>query len=133
MRYGSFDWRWPNFSPEELLSPVGMKLFRNGHLMINETSVDKLQKLRNKVGGLLVNYRNLELRGYRSPEEHDAIKSPKGKYSAHVQGRAFDISPIDTDFWLVVDEAAAAGFTYIAYYEDKGFIHVDDRIRLSQN
>ena len=47
-QYPSAHWRWPNFSPRELASK------REGELLIDPPSMDKLQTLRNDLALSLI-------------------------------------------------------------------------------
>ena len=56
-------WRWANFSPAEIACRG------TGKLLVNETALDKLQALRNRLGKPLI------IRSaYRSPE-HKVLES----------------------------------------------------------
>lgn len=123
-------WQWPSFSPEEILSPEGLRLWYNrGILQISTDSLDKLQKLRSELNmPLLVNHGGLRLRGWRSPEENKSIAG-SAKYSAHILGRAFDISCRDLGLEVVEEKALEVGFTWTKIYHSQGFIHIEDRFR----
>jgi zinc D-Ala-D-Ala carboxypeptidase len=105
-------WRWPNFSPAEIASRGDSKL------MINDTALDKLQALRDRLGKPLI-----VRSAYRSPEHNRAVGG--AKRSKHLIGAAFDIAMENHD--PVVFEAAAqeVGFLGFGFYPRSGFMHVD--------
>lgn len=123
------EWRWHNFKPEEVLSPVGMVQLAQGNLLIQPSALDLLQEFRNKVGvGLLCNHAGLKYRGYRSPYENRTIGG--AKLSRHVQGIAFDLTP-EQGSLIALYEAACefSGFGAAFIYPNKHFVHVDCRPR----
>ena len=82
--------RWPDFSPQEVLSPQGLNQFVNrGNLLIQPHALDFLQSFRNFLAvPLLINFNHLKHRGYRNCVEN---KREGGRlHSFHVQGLAFD-------------------------------------------
>jgi hypothetical protein len=108
------EWRWPDFSPQE------MACRGTGRLMIDERSMDMLQALRAKVGRpMLINS------AYRSPEHNAAVGGAKA--SEHLRARAFDVSMSNHDPALFIAAAKALGFKGIGTYPDQNFVHVDTR------
>ena len=55
-------WRWPNFSPAEIACRG------TGKLLVNETALDKLQALRDRLGKPLI-----VRSAYRSPEHNRTV------------------------------------------------------------
>jgi hypothetical protein len=77
-------WRWPNFSPAEIVCRG------SGRLLVNEAALDKLQALRDRLGKPLI------IRSaYRSPEHNRAVGGAKA--SKHMEGIAFDIAMANHD------------------------------------
>lgn len=142
--------RWPNFSPGELLSPDGLELYGRGIFPLDIASIDRLQLLRDRWGGpIRVNMPFAVHRGWRSPEENRRIYqqlrlrnggaskvaiAADNRFSFHVAGKAFDISPdfpkssrsivkarLD-ELYLLAEEV---GFNGLGRYDT--FVHVDNR------
>lgn len=105
-------WRWPDFSPQE------MACRGTGRLMIDESSMDKLQALRTMIGRPIV-----VSSAYRSPEHNRAVGGAPS--SQHLKAKAFDCRMDNHD--PVAFEAAArkCGFTGFGYYPKQGFMHID--------
>lgn len=106
------EWRWPNFSPQEMASK------REGELMIDEAAMDKLQKLRNNLGKPLV-----VTSAYRSAAHNAKVGGAKN--SQHRLGKAFDIVMANHDPTHFESVAKAVGFTGIGHYPKSGFMHID--------
>ena len=106
------DWRWPNFTPQELASK------REGELLIDEASMDKLQKLRTLLGKPL-----LITSAYRSAAHNAAIKGATN--SQHRLGRAFDVVMTNHDPWEFEKAARSVGFTGFGHYPKSNFMHID--------
>lgn len=123
--------RWPNFAPEEVLSPDGLGLYRSDHIiMIDPPTMDFMQEFRNFLEcPIIINVLNtkpaLLLRGYRSPKEN--IVARGATYSAHTQGKAFDCHPAAP---MTLDEfykkAVEFGWARIKRY--KTWLHLDNVI-----
>ena len=107
------EWRWPNFSPEEMASK------REGELLIDAPSMDKLQKLRDTLGKPL-----LITSAYRSAA-HNASLPGAAKNSQHRLGKAFDVVMTNQDPHHFMQVARAVGFTGIGTYPGSNFIHID--------
>lgn len=105
------EWRWTNFTREEL-SCKG-----TGQLVVNEAALDKLQAMRGMVGKPFV-----ITSAYRSPEHNKRVGG--AQKSMHLQGRAFDISTKGHNKHELYEAAVEAGFTGFGFYNN--FIHVDD-------
>ena len=106
------DWRWPNFSPQE------MACRGTGKLMIDPSSMDKLQALRTRLGKpLIVNS------AYRSPEHNKAVGGAPG--SQHLLAKAFDVRMENHDPAQFEREARAVGFTGFGHYPKSNFMHID--------
>lgn len=106
------DWRWPNFSPQELACRG------TGSLTVNTDALDRLQQLREAVGVPLI-----VTSGYRSPSHNKAVGGAAN--SMHLRGQAFDITMTNMDPAWFIREAGAVGFTGIGTYPRHGFVHVD--------
>lgn len=93
MRASDWEKRFPNFSPEEVLSPIALQRYETGQVIgIDLLSLDLLQEFRKYVDfPLFVNYRGLNLRGYRTPKEHAAL-GHGSSMSPHCRGQAFDVT-----------------------------------------
>lgn len=111
--YPATEWRWPNFSPQE------MACKGTGRLMLDPDAMDKLQALRTRLGRPL-----LITSAYRSPEHNRAVGG--ASRSMHMQGRAFDVRQENHDPREFIAAAQAVGFTGIGTYPRSGFIHVDN-------
>jgi hypothetical protein len=117
----------PAFKPEELLSPDGLELLAQGHLMLQAEALEFLQSFRLSIGvPILVNHGSLKLRGYRSPAENQSI-GDSAKYSRHVQGIAFDCTCPDIPLRRFKDLAVAFGWPAVFIYPKRNFIHLDCR------
>ena len=124
------DWRWPHFSPEEVLSPDGLKQLKLGFLMINPMILDKVEELRECFGPLKCNFDGHVHRGYRSAKENALIPGAE-EFSYHVQGLAMDLTSISKPLVDLHQAAMTLGFHGIGYYPDRNFVHVDLRPRLT--
>jgi len=105
-------WRWPDFSPAEIACRG------TGRLLINETALDKLQALRDRLGRPLI-----VRSSYRSPEHNRAVGGAKA--SKHLEGAAFDIAMRNHDPQAFEAAARAVGFKGFGFYPRSGFIHID--------
>ena len=120
------NWKWKNFTPEEVLSPSGMAQLSRGNFLLQPHALDKLQKLRDYVGTpLIVNVGEHVHRGYRSAEENAKISG--AKFSRHIQGIAFDIS------WKypmreLIKAAENQKWNYIKKYSS--WVHLDLGVRM---
>lgn len=123
-------WRWKNFQPREVLSPVGMREYHRGNLLFQEFALDRFQRLRSWLGSpLYANHGWLTLRGYRSPQENK--KTGGAVLSRHLQGIALDLTSEDLSshelFRKVKEAAHGMGFGGIGHYPASNFVHVDCR------
>lgn len=106
------EWHWPNFSPQELASK------REGELLIDEPSMDKLQRLRLALGKPL-----LITSAYRSKAHNKAVGG--AKHSQHRLGKAFDVRMENQNPAEFERAARTAGFTGFGHYPKSGFMHID--------
>lgn len=107
-------WRWPNFSPDEIACRG------DGKIKIAKDAMDRLQALRVRLGKpLIVNS------AYRSPAWNAKIGGEPNSY--HTRGMAFDISMANQDPAEFEAAARAEGFTGFGFYPPKkgDFIHID--------
>jgi zinc D-Ala-D-Ala carboxypeptidase len=108
--------RWPNFSVKEICCK------HTGILRINDTSLDRLQRVRRRYGIMVVNS------AYRHPSH--PIEATKIRPGVHTDGYAFDISVGDSIRALkLIEIARAEGFTGIGVSQRAGqprFVHLDD-------
>ena len=105
-------WRWPNFAPREIACRG------TGRLMVNEDALDRLQRLRNRLGVPLI-----VVSAYRSPEHNARVGGARN--SQHMQGIAFDISMANHNPSAFEAAARAEGFTGFGFYPRSGFMHID--------
>jgi hypothetical protein len=123
------DWgeRWPNFAPNEVLSPSGIRALAKGRILIQPHALDFLQAFRESIGKpFKVNYAGLTKRGYR-----DCIENREAggrSHSYHIQGLAFDVTIEGVDSHQLVDLAIGFGWTGVGRY--KNFVHMDKRTRV---
>ncbi len=106
------DWRWESFSPREIACKG------TGSLLVDETALDKLQELRDKLGIPL-----LITSAYRSPEHNKAVGGAKNSY--HMKGVAFDVRMENQDPHAFELAAREVGFRGVGYYTKQGFMHID--------
>lgn len=106
------EWRWPNFSPQEIASKG------EGELLVDPPSMDKLQALRSTLGKPL-----LITSAYRSAAHNARVKGAKN--SQHRLGKAFDVMMTNQDPAAFERAARAVGFTGIGHYPKSGFMHID--------
>lgn len=111
-RFPMSEWRWPNFSPQEIASKG------EGELLIDEASMDKLQALRTALGKPLI-----ITSAYRSAAHNARVKGAKN--SQHRLGKAFDVIMTNQDPAAFERAARAAGFTGFGHYPKSGFMHID--------
>jgi uncharacterized protein YcbK (DUF882 family) len=84
--------RWPDFKPEEILSPDSIA--RYPHKLCPH-SLDTLQTFRRLLGvKLVINFGSSRLRGVRTVDENSRIPGSAHE-SMHICGRAFDVSSPD--------------------------------------
>lgn len=122
------DWNLENFTPEELLSPIGLRQLGQNNLMMDLRWMIEVQEWRQDVGKLfLINHAGLKYRGYRSPKEN--IKAGGVECSRHVQGLAIDLTIPGVSPGVVAEWARERGYYAISYGE-KDFCHVDARTQL---
>lgn len=116
------EWRWENFSPEEMASRTVVNGERGpkGPLLINIRALDMLQELRYGWGSPL--YANS---AYRYPEYNELVGGVKD--SEHLRATAYDIAMGPTLRERFIDMALEVGFKGIGRYNS--FVHVDARIQ----
>ena len=106
------EWRWSNFSPQEMACRGDDKL------AIDEGAMDKLQALRTALGRpLIINS------AYRSPEYNKSIGG--ATRSQHKLAKAFDVSMSNQEPGVFISMSRKAGFTGFGYYRRNNFIHID--------
>lgn len=116
-----FQSKWPNFHPRELASN------RDGSVIVNPSSLDKLQALRTTIDAPFT-----LVSAYRDPI-HNASPAVRGASdSQHMYGRAFDIHMGNHDPVEFEAAAKAAGFTGFGHYNkvrangtQQNFMHID--------
>lgn len=104
-------WRWPNFRPQEVAC-------RDGSILIHPPSLDKLQRLRNRLAAPLVIHS-----AYRSERYNRSVNGAAG--SMHLCARAYDVSMAGHDPHEFERAARACGFTGFGFYPDQNFMHID--------
>ncbi|MDD7973454.1 YcbK family protein [Roseinatronobacter alkalisoli] len=117
--YPMRNWRWKNFSPQE------MACKGTGRLMLDPVAMDALQALRDRLGRPLI-----ITSAYRSPEHNRNVGGARA--SKHMEGIAFDIRQDNHDPAQFIEAAKAVGFRGIGTYPRSGFIHVDTRLAAFQ-
>lgn len=125
--------RWPDFKPEELMSPVQLELLFTKRVMPYAfRALDKLQEFRVFLDKpLIINRGHHRKRGARSINEVVSLipdfSSNPTAYSFHLWC-AFDISCPELPVKELYQELKDWGkFKGLGYYPEKGFVHVDDR------
>lgn len=134
-------WRWKYFSPEEVLSPDGLYMYKHRNtIKLQGFALDNLESLREYVSNpIMCNHAGLKRRGWRSHKENKAIKGVPN--SPHVQGIAFDLSCYDTGLVRFLELVIAhtkreidnnignlhRGVRGLGIYPSKNFLHVDYR------
>lgn len=120
-----FSIRWPNFSPEEVLSPDGLKLVHNqGVFPLQFSALDKLQAFREHLGKrFTINSDNHKRRGWRSIKENFELN--RYQFSFHTAGCAFDVTVEDMTPEEVKESALGFGFSGVGVYDT--FTHLDLR------
>ncbi|MGM0583795.1 MAG: D-Ala-D-Ala carboxypeptidase family metallohydrolase [Pseudomonadota bacterium] len=107
-------WRWPDFSPAEIACRG------SGSLLIDETALDALRALRERLGRPMI-----VRSGYRSPAHNRAVGgAPR---SRHMKGQAFDIAMANHDPQAFEQAAREAGFEGFGFYPEPhhDFMHID--------
>lgn len=117
--------RWPNFKPEEVLSPRGLVHFNRGRFLVQPHALDMLQLFRTVINKpFIINGGGRQYRGYRNPEENQVARGRPESY--HIQGLAFDVTVKDMDPREIGNLALDFGFMGIGVYET--FTHLDCRV-----
>lgn len=136
--FEEWKFRWPHFSPNEILSPDQLNLFRDrGIVPYSFRALDKLEHFRILLGEpILVNQPGLMHRGARSIKEvHDLNmtvrkNAEEWSYSFHLWC-AFDISVKSLTPELLMQAAIESKlWKGIGLY--KTWVHVDDRDTFSE-
>lgn len=122
-------WYWPDFKPEEVLSPMGLKAYQEqGVLLFSPLMLSCLQQFRQKLQlPMLINHAGLKLRGYRSCAEN---KQAGGvDQSMHLMGLAADCTVLGLSVAELAEKAEKSNlFSGLGVYIDKGFVHLDARL-----
>jgi zinc D-Ala-D-Ala carboxypeptidase len=105
-------WRWANFSPRELACKG------SGQLLVDDTALDALQRLRDDLGRPLI-----VVSAYRSPSHNRKVGG--AQFSKHMEGHAFDIRMDNHNPYEFELAAKNAGFRGFGYYPKSGFMHID--------
>lgn len=107
-----WNWHWADFTPREMRSKSDNKL------MVDPSSMDKLQALRTMLG------RPIKLTSaYRSPEHNKKVGG--AKHSQHLKAKAFDCQMEGHDPGVFEAAARECGFTGFGFYRKSNFIHID--------
>lgn len=113
------------FEPEELLSPDGMVLFNQGHMVMNWEFIRMFVAFRMLMDTpFSVNYAGLTKRGWRSPKE--SVKLGGRPY--HPMGVACDTTAKGMDSLGLAAAAQEFGFPGVGIYDT--FVHIDNRPRV---
>lgn len=105
------DWRWPNFTPDEL------RCKETGELAMDPAFMDRLQKLRTLLGSPLQ-----ITSAYRSPRH--SVERAKPQPGTHAMGKAVDIQADGRLQFRIVALAPGLGFRGLGIA--RTFIHLDD-------
>lgn len=105
-------WRWPNFSPQEMASKG------EGELGIDPDAMDKLQALRARLGKPI-----LITSAYRSEAHNRSVGGATNSY--HKRAQAFDCRMENQNPQVFEAAAREVGFTGFGFYPKSGFMHVD--------
>jgi uncharacterized protein YcbK (DUF882 family) len=102
--------------------------------MVQAFALDAIDGFREMAGTRIhINGSGMTLRGYRSCRENK--QTGGAEYSRHIQGIAFDCTPLDMDLYEfyqhVLESANEYGFGGIGYYPKKSFVHIDCRPLMS--
>jgi len=122
------DWAWPDFQPEEVLSPHGLSLLRTqSTLLYSPIMLTALQQFRRQLTlPILINHAGLTLRGYRSCSEN--LQASGKAQSMHLLGIAADCSVKGMFASELAAKARKSGlFSGIGLYKQAGFVHLDIR------
>jgi hypothetical protein len=131
------NWRWPSFTPEEILSTTQLKLLdEKGVFPYSFRSLDKLEEFRSFVGHpLIINAFGRKKAGARSVREVvDINREIRGadrawEYSFHLWC-AFDVKcPSISARDLYIKAISFGKWGGVGRYDT--FVHVDDRDNLS--
>lgn len=119
-------WRWPNFTPEEIACRG------TGKLVVHAAAMDKLQNLRTKIGKpLILNS------AYRSPEHNKRVGGEANSYHMCLREyldepvMAFDVSMSNQEPNAFRAAAIACGFRGFGDYPmtkdgKRNFMHIDN-------
>jgi len=114
----------PYFKPEELLSPDA-----NGLVTLLDYSLVRFANdFRDLIGPYCVNFGGHVLRGYRSPREHEELRTRNtnaGLCSMHCAGKAIDVSSAHRTPAEIAELAKNFGWAAIGIAEN--FVHLDRR------
>ena len=120
-----FDVRWPNFKPEEVLSPDGLLMVQNHQVFpVQFSAMDRLQSFREHLDKpFTINVGVFQRRGWRSVKENFDVN--RYDFSFHVAGCAFDLSVDGMSIDQLAEEAERFGYTGIGKYYT--WVHIDTR------
>jgi zinc D-Ala-D-Ala carboxypeptidase len=111
------DWRWPNFTPQELACKA------DGSLMLDEGFLDALERLRQACGFPLVSNSC-----YRSEAYNETLKDSVA-HDAHTQGKAIDLRCYGEQAHIILKFAGRSGFTGVGIKQagalEGRFLHLD--------
>jgi len=124
---------WPGryFSPKEVLSPKALKVYKEmGINLFNLEALRRFDDIREALGSpMLVNFGDLTLRGYRTPEENKAIGG--APFSYHMAGMAIDVTcdKVSTRelYKFLVDNHQQLKIGALGFYPYANFVHIDVR------
>ncbi len=112
------DWRWENFTPEE------MACRHCGEILVAPVFMDRLQAMRAKLG-----FPFLVSSGYRCPS-YNAKVSTTGRSGPHTTGRAADLAIFGIETALLITAAPGFGFSGRGLLQHgswaRRFVHLDD-------
>lgn len=121
------EWRWRDFTPEQVLSPDGLEIFKRRNVFkLQAFAMDFLQEYRLSLDlPLLCNHAGHRRRGWRSTRENGLVEGVPD--SPHMQGIAFDLNCRDLNLQDFFIRSIKFGWSCVIVYPKRGFLHHDQR------
>lgn len=121
------EWRWRDFTPEQVLSPDGLEIFKRRNVFkLQAFAMDFLQDYRLVVDlPFLCNHAGQRRRGWRSTRENGLVGGVPD--SPHMQGIAFDLNCRELKLQEFFIKSIKYGWSCVIIYPTKQFLHHDQR------